>query len=72
MQLSPHLASPSEATLGHLSVLNGSRLSPHFTLRELCKTSVNSLDGNIPGQEEIENLKGMLMSCQIRVKRLYL
>ena len=24
---------------------------------ELCKTSVNSLDGNIPGQEEIENLK---------------
>ena len=23
----------------------------------LCKTSVNSLDGNIPGQEEIENLK---------------
>ena len=33
------------------------RLSPHFTLGELCKTSVNSLDGNIPGHEEIENLK---------------
>ncbi len=33
------------------------KLSPHFTLGELCKTSVNSLDGNIPGQEEIENLK---------------
>ena len=57
VKLSPHLASPSEAALGHLSELNGSRLSPHFTLGELCKTSVNSLDGNIPGQEEIENLK---------------
>ena len=33
------------------------KLSPHFTLGELCKTSVNSLDGNIPRQEEIENLK---------------
>ena len=33
------------------------KLSSHFTLGELCKTSVNSLDGNIPGQEEIENLK---------------
>ena len=33
------------------------KLSPHFTVGELCKTSVNSLDGNIPGKEEIENLK---------------
>ena len=33
------------------------KLSPHFKLGELCKTSVNSLDGNIPGHEEIENLK---------------
>ena len=56
-RLSQHLASPSEAALGHLSVLNGPRLSPHFTLGELCKTSVNSLDGNIPSHEDIENLK---------------
>ena len=56
-RLSQHLASPSEAALGHLSELNGSRLSPHFTLGELCKTSVNSLDGNIPSHEDIENLK---------------
>ena len=27
----------------------GLKLSEHFTLGELCKTSVNSLDGNIPG-----------------------
>ena len=33
------------------------KLSPHFTLGELCKTSVNSLDGNIPDPEDIENLK---------------
>ena len=33
------------------------KLSPHFSLGELCKTSVNTLDGNMPGQEEIENLK---------------
>ena len=33
------------------------KLSPHFKLGELCRTSVNSLDGNIPGREEIENLK---------------
>ena len=56
-RLSPNLASPSEAALGHSSELDGSRLSPHFSLGELCKTSVNTLDGNIPGQEEIENLK---------------
>ena len=56
-KLSPHLASPSEAALGHSSELDGSRLSPHFSLGELCKTSVNTLDGNIPSHEEIENLK---------------
>ena len=33
------------------------RLSEHFTLGELCKTSVTTLDGNIPGREEIDNLK---------------
>ena len=56
-RLSPNLASPSEASLGHSNKLDGPRLSPHFSLGELCKTSVNSLDGNIPGQEDIENLK---------------
>ena len=37
-RLSEHLASPSEAALSHLSELNGFRLTPHFTLEELCKT----------------------------------
>ena len=33
------------------------KLSPHFSLGELCKTSVNTLDGNIPSHEDVENLK---------------
>ena len=56
-KLSEHLASPNEATLGHSNKLDGSRLSPHFSLGELTKTSVKSLDGNIPSHEAIENLK---------------
>ena len=55
MQLSEHLASPSEAALGHLSELNGSRLSPHFTLGEVTKTSTGIQ--NIPSRVNIENLK---------------
>ena len=39
------------------SQLESVRLSTHFTLGELCKTNVKSLDGNVPGDEEIENLK---------------
>ena len=56
-KLSEHLTSSSEATLGHSNKLDGSRLSPHFSLGELTKTSVKSLDGNIPSHEAIENLK---------------
>ena len=73
-RLSEHLASPNEAALGHSSKLDGSRLSPHFTLKELCKTSVNSLDGNIPGKEEIENLKRLcpwLEELRYRYNRRY-
>ena len=36
-KLSQHLTSSSVATLGHSSELDGSRLSPHFTLGELTK-----------------------------------
>ena len=50
------------------------KLSTHFKLRELCKTSVNSLDGNIPGQEEIENLKRIcpwLEELRARYNQMY-
>ena len=56
-RLTPHLALPSEAARSHLSELNGLRLSPHFTLGELCKTKYVTADGNIPSRAVIENLK---------------
>ena len=33
------------------------KLSQHFTLGELCKTSVKTADGNIPSHVHIENLR---------------
>ena len=59
MHLSEHLASPSEAALSHSSKLDGLRLSPHFTLGEVTKTSVKTADGNIPSRVHIENLKNL-------------
>ena len=59
MKLSEHLASPSEAALSQISELNGIRLSPHFTLGELCKTSYHTTDGNIPSHVAIENLRNI-------------
>ena len=56
-RLSEHLTSSSVAALGHSSELDGSRLSPHFTLGELCKTSAKTADGNIPSRVNIENMK---------------
>ena len=61
MKLSEHLASPSVATLGQTSKLDGARLSPHFTLGEMTKTSYHTKDGNIPPRTAIENLKNL---CQ--------
>ena len=33
------------------------RLSEHFTIAEMCKTSAKTADGNIPSHVHIENLK---------------
>ena len=35
------------------------KLSPHFTLGELTKTSYHTLDGNIPSRVAIENLRNI-------------
>ena len=59
IRLSEHLASPSEAALSHSSKLDGLRLSPHFTLGDLTKTSYYTTDGNIPSRVAIENLKNI-------------
>ena len=55
LRLSEHLTSSSVATLSHSSELDGSRLSPHFTLGELTKTNVNLK--NVPNEAQVENLK---------------
>ena len=54
-KLSEHLTSSSVATLGHSSELDGSRLSPHFTLGELTKTKTKI--ENVPNEAQVENLK---------------
>ena len=58
-----------------VSINNGIRLSPHFTLGELCKTSYHTLDGNIPSRVAIENLKhiceGWLEDLRYTYNRLY-
>ena len=40
-----------------VSINKSLRLSQHFTLGELCKTSYKTKDGNIPSRVAIENLK---------------
>ncbi len=56
INLSEHLASPSEAALSHSSELNGLRLTPHFTLGEVTKSRHAEIY-NIPSHVAIENLK---------------
>ena len=48
-----------ETKMEHVALNKQLKLSPHFTLGELCKTSVNSLDGNIPSRVNIENLRNI-------------
>ena len=40
-----------------VSINEKMKLSEHFTLAEMCKTSVKTADGNIPSHVHIENLK---------------
>ena len=50
------------------------RLSQHFTLGELCKTSAKTQDGNIPSRVHIENLKrlcGWLEELRRRWNNIY-
>ena len=51
------------------------KLSPHFTLGELCKTSYHTTDGNIPSHVAIENLKriceGWLEDLRFSYNELY-
>ena len=43
--------------MSNVTINKQARLSEHFKLAELCKTSVKTKDGNIPSHVHIENLK---------------
>jgi len=43
--------------MAQVEINKQARLSQHFTLGELCKTSAETADGNIPSRVHIENLK---------------
>jgi len=60
IKLSPHLASPNTATLDHSSKLDGTRLSPHFTLEEFLNTK--KYPCNKPTTQDVVNMTyGCLM-----------
>ena len=43
--------------MNNVEINKQAKLSQHFTLGELCKTSVKTKDGNIPSHVQIENMK---------------
>ena len=72
MKLSEHLTSSSVAALGNSSKLDCTRLTPHFTLGELTKTSVK-ID-KVPNEEQVNNLKrlcGWLEQLRRRWNNIY-
>ena len=72
-RLSEHLASPSAAALSHSSELDGLRLTPHFSLAELCKSRHTEIY-NMPSRVAIENMKrvcGWLEALRLRYNLRY-
>ena len=58
--------------MNQVEINKSMKLSEHFTLGELCKTSYHTSDGNIPSHVAIENLKricGWLEILRERVNR---
>ena len=45
--------------MNEVKINNNIKLSEHFKLGELCKTSYHTTDGNIPSHVAIENLKNL-------------
>ena len=45
--------------MNEVSINKNMKLSEHFTIGELCKTSYHTTDGNIPSRVAIENLKNI-------------
>ncbi len=60
--------------MNEVSINKQTKLTPHFTVGELTKTSYYTSDGNIPSHTAIENLKricGWLEILRERYNRLY-
>ena len=60
--------------MSEVSINKQARLSDHFSLAELCKTSAKTADGNIPSHVHIENLKrlcGWLEELRRRWNNIY-
>ena len=61
--------------MNQVEINKSMKLSPHFTLGELTKTSYHTLDGNIPSHVAIENLKRIceewLEDLRFSYNRLY-
>ena len=68
-KLSEHLASPSEAALGHSNKLDGSHLSPNFTLGEMTRSNSYPEIYNVPTHEAIANLKRVCEWLEVLRKR---
>ena len=47
-----------------VSINKQARLSEHFTLAEMCKTSAKTPDGNIPSHVHIENLRRLCLTLK--------
>jgi uncharacterized protein YcbK (DUF882 family) len=52
-------AKPKMKIMKEVEINKDVKLSEHFTLGELCKTSYHTMDGNIPSHVAIENLKNL-------------
>ena len=52
--------------MNNVEINKQAKLSQHFTLGELCKTSVKTKDGNIPSHVHIENMKRV---CSVGAQR---
>ena len=60
--------------MNEVSINKQAKLSPHFTIGELTKTSYHTSDGNIPSHTAIENLQrlcGWLEILRARYNALY-
>ena len=57
--------------MGELSINESMKLSEHFSLGELTKTSYHTTDGNIPSHVAIENLKRLCEGWLEELRRTY-